>query len=262
MAREYNMDRRAYLATIGAGTAAGLAGCTGLTGGGGGNTIRPGTAPGFQPFEFRDGGELVGFDIDLTEAIVAETDYELGEWQTFEFDSLIQALTTDKIDMIAAAMTITDDRDETIDFSDPYYSANQSVIVREDGDFAPSSLDDLSGHPIGAQSGTTGETVIQSELIEPGKLEESNYNSYDNYVLAVEDLQNGNIDAVVVDEPVGETFADQRPVSVAFVYETGEQYGFGLRTDDDDRTDAVNSGLQAVRDNGTYEELRNKWFSG
>ena len=81
-------------------------------------------------------------------------------------------------------------------------------------------------------------------------------------MLAVEDLQNGNIDAVVVDEPVGNTFADQRPVTVAFVYETGEQYGFGLRTDDDDRTQAVNSGLQTVRDNGTYEELRNEWFSG
>lgn len=256
------MDRRAYLATLGTTGAATLAGCTNITGGGGSNTITPGTAPGFQPFEFREGGELVGFDIDLTEAVVAETEYELGSWQTFEFDSLIQALTTDKIDLIAAAMTITEERDGTIDFSDPYYSADQSIIVREDGEFSPSSLDDLSGHPLGAQSGTTGETVIQSQLIEEGKLEESNYNAYDNYVLAVEDLQNGNIDAVVVDEPVGATFADQRPVTIAFVYETGEQYGFGLRTDDDARTEAVNSGLQAVRDDGTYEELRNKWFSG
>jgi polar amino acid transport system substrate-binding protein len=259
MTRKFEMDRRAYLATLGTGAAASLAGCSGL-GGGGGQTITPGTAPGFQPFEFRDGGELVGFDIDLTEAVFAETSYELAEWETFEFDSLIQALTNDRIDFIAAAMTINADRDETIDFSDPYYSANQSVIVRADGDFSPSELGDLSGRPIGAQSGTTGEGVIQSELIETGELEESNYNSYDNYVLAVEDLQNGNIDAVVIDEPVGATFADQRPVEVAFIYETGEQYGFGMRTEDDDLTTAVNEGLAAVREDGTYADLTSEWF--
>lgn len=266
MDRNYSMDRRAYLAAFGAGTSTALAGCTGLTGGGGGDgdekTITPGTAPGFQPFEFKKGGDLVGFDIDLMEAVVGETDYELKEWQTFEFDSLIQALTSNKIDVIAAAMTITEDRKQTVGFSNPYYSANQSVIVRKEGNFSPSSLDDLSGHPVGAQSGTTGETVIQEQLVKKGKLEESNYTAYDNYVLAVEDLQNGNIDAVVVDEPVGNTFADQRPVKVAFVHETGEEYGFGLRKNDDARTEAINSGLKAVRESGTYEDLRNKWFSG
>jgi ABC-type amino acid transport substrate-binding protein len=128
------------------------------------------------------------------------------------------------------------------------------------GSFMPASLDDLSGHPVGAQKGTTGESVIQKQLIEQNKLEESNYNAYDNYTLAVQDLENGNIDAIVLDEPVGNTFADQRAVQVAFVYETGERYGFGIRQGDSDRQQALNEGLQAVRDNGTYEELRNEWF--
>lgn len=260
MARNYSMDRRAYLASVGAVGTTALAGCTGLTGGGK-KTITAGTAPGFPPFEMKNKqGDLIGFDIELLEAVVAETDYEFAGWKTFEFDSLIQALTSKKIDTIAAAMTITEERDKTIDFSNPYYSADQSIVVRAEGSFSPTSLDDLSGHKIGAQSGTTGETVIKNQLIKPGKLKESNYNAYDNYVLAVEDLQNGNIDAIVVDKPVGATFEDQRPVTIAFIYETGEQYGFGLRQNDDDRLKAVNSGLKAVRDSGKYKELRNKWF--
>jgi polar amino acid transport system substrate-binding protein len=275
------MQRRTYLRSIGgSAVAVALAGCTGGGDGDDGGatpdddggstpsgtdtpsvtTITPGTAPGFPPFEMMEGGELVGFDIDLLSAVVEEADgYELGEWQTFEFDSLIPALTSNNIDVVAAAMTITDDRDQTIDFTDPYYNADQAVLVREGGDFAPSELADLSGHPVGSQSGTTGEGVVQG-LIDDGTLEESNYNAYDSYVFAIEDLQNENIDAVVLDVPVANTFADQRPVEVAFVVETGERYGFGIREGEGDLQSALNAGLAAVNDSGQYAEIRNEWF--
>ncbi|ESP90154.1 basic amino acid ABC transporter substrate-binding protein [Candidatus Halobonum tyrrellensis] len=282
------MDRRTYLRSVGGSAVAlTLAGCsgdggeasppaeettddsaggetgtgteTGTESGGDGEvtTVTPGTAPGFPPFEMMESGELVGFDVDLLSAVVAEADgYELGEWQTFDFDSLIPALTSDNIDVIAAALTINDDRDQTIDFSDPYYNADQAVLVRTDGDFAPSDLEALSGHPVGAQSGTTGETVAQENV------EGTNYNSYDSYVFAVQDLENGNIDAVVLDVPVARTFAQQRPVEVAFVVETGERYGFGIREGASELQTGLNQGLQAVRDSGQYEEVRNEWFGG
>ena len=209
-----------------------------------------------------EGGELVGFDIDLLSAVVAEADgYQLGEWQTFDFDSLIPALTSNNIDVVAAAMTITDKRDQTIDFTDPYYNADQAILVQEDGDFSPGQLEDLAGHQVGSQSGTTGEGIVQ-ELIDAGTLSESNYNAYDSYVFAVEDLQNGNIDAVVLDVPVANTFADQRPVSVAFTVETGERYGFGIRDGESDLQEALNAGLAAVQDSGQYTEIRNEWFGG
>jgi polar amino acid transport system substrate-binding protein len=261
--RRFDTSRRSYLKVVASGAVVGLAGCTtGGGGGGGGNTITPGTAPGFPPFELKnEDNELVGFDIDLLTAVVEETDYTLGEWEELEFASLIPALQNDRIDVIAAAMTINDERDQTIDFSDPYYNADQSILVAAGSDFSPSSLSDLGGRKVGAQQGTTGESVVQSELIEPGDLQESNYNAYGSYVLAVEDLENGNIDAIVIDQPVAQTFAGQRDVEVAFTYETGERYGFGVRTDDDDLQSALNSGLQAVRDSGTYEEIRNEWFS-
>ncbi len=264
MARKrMSLDRRAYLKTVGASGALALtatAGCLGGGGGGGDNTIVAGTAPGFPPFEMKDGEELIGFDIDLLEAVVGEVEYELDSWQEFEFSSLIPALTNEKIDVIAAAMTINDERDETIDFTNPYYDANQAILVADDSGFEPGSMDDLAGQKLGAQKGTTGESVIQKQLIEPGKVSEQNYNSYDNYVLSIEDLVNGNIDAVVLDTPVAETFASERSVHEAFTYETGEQYGFGVRTDDDQLTTALNTGLQSVRDSGQYQETTKKWF--
>lgn len=180
----------------------------GADGGTGSGTIVAGTAPGFAPFEYNEGGELTGFDIELTEAIVARTDFEFGGFETFEFDSLIPALQNGNIDMIAAAMTITDDRDEQIDFSDSYYEANQAVLVSSSADFDPSSRQDLEGSVVGAQSGTTGEGEVD-KLIEDGIISEDDKRTYDNYELAVNDLESGNIDAVIIDVPVAENFADR-----------------------------------------------------
>ena len=258
------LNRRTFLKSVGGtGVALSVAGCSELTGSGGGgeNTIVPGTASGFPPFEFvNESGELVGFDVDLLSAVVEQTDYTLGEWEDLEFGQLITALDNDRIDVIAAAMTINDDRDQAIDFTDPYYDANQAILVRDDGEFSPGSLDDLSGHKVGAQKGTTGENVVKEQLIEADKLKQSNYKAYDNYTLAVTDLENGNVDAVVLDTPVADSFQGERDVTTAFTYETGEKYGFGVREDDDDLREALNEGLATVMEDGTYEDLTKKWF--
>ncbi|MBP2251389.1 transporter substrate-binding domain-containing protein [Halarchaeum nitratireducens] len=274
------MDRRSYLEALGAsGAALTLAGCTSTGGSDSGGTttestttgsttsgtqqtqIVAGTAPGFQPFEMMQDGELVGFDVDLLEAVVERADgYTLQRWEQYEFGSLIQALTTDKIDTIAAGMTITEKRKESIGFTNPYWDANQALLVREGSSFQPQSLEDLAGHTVGAQSGTTGESLIQ-DLIDEGTLKQSNYNAYPKYPLAVSDLENGNIDVVVIDTPVAETFVDNRDVVVSATVDTGEQYGFGVRQNDGDLESALNSGLQAVRDDGTYADLTEKWFA-
>ena len=181
----------------------------GADGGTDAGTIVAGTAPGFAPFEFENSdGDLVGFDVELTEAIVARTDYEFGGFETFEFDSLIPALQDGNIDLIAAAMTITEERDEQIDFSDSYYEANQGVLVRSGADFEPDSREDLEGSVVGAQSGTTGEGEVD-KLIEDDIISEDDKRTYDNYELAVNDLESGNIDAVIIDVPVAENFAQR-----------------------------------------------------
>ncbi|WP_324663870.1 basic amino acid ABC transporter substrate-binding protein [Haloarcula sediminis] len=256
---ERELSRRQYLTTVG-GTAVTLsvAGCSG-GGDDSAQTITAGTAPSFPPFEMKQDGEIVGFDIDLLEAVVEQTDYEFDGWEEYEFDSLTPALVNENIDVIAAGMTINEDRDETIDFSDPYYSSDQAIVVRTDGSFSPGSLSDLADRPVGAQKGTTGEGVVQDELI-GDEITEDQYNAYDNYVLAIQDLQNGNVDAVVIDVPVAETLTADRPVESAFVYETGEQFGFGVRDGDEARQTALNEGLSTVRESGTYEDLAQTWF--
>jgi len=258
MARRYSMDRRAYLKTVGAaGAAVGLAGCTddGDT-----ETIVPGTASGFAPFEYIEEGtnELVGFDVDLAVDAIERAGYEAGDWVDIEFDSLIPSLTEGDIDLIAAAMTITDDRDEQIDFTDPYYEADQAVLVRQD-DIDPTEFADLEGRPVGAQSGTTGEATVEEELVSPGLIDGDAARSYENYVFAVNDLESGNVDAVVVDTPVAETFAADRPIRVAFVFETGERYGLGLR-EGDDRIGDINDALAEIREDGTYDDLVSEYF--
>ncbi|OVE83674.1 transporter substrate-binding domain-containing protein [Natronolimnobius baerhuensis] len=224
------------------------------------NQIIAGTAPGFEPFEMTRDGELVGFDIDHLEAVVEETDYELVEWEEYEFDSLIPALENERIDVIAAAMTITEEREESIAFSDPYYSADQSVLVETGAGFEPESLEDLEGSQVGAQSGTTGEGIVQDELIDEGLIEDDDYTSYDNYVYAIQDLERGLIDAIIIDEPVGNSFQDDHEVEVAFTYETDEQYGLGIRQGDDDLQAALNEGIAAVEESSEYDEITQEWF--
>jgi polar amino acid transport system substrate-binding protein len=194
----------------------------------------------------------------LAETVIDRAGYEQGEWVDIEFDSLIPSLIDGDIDLIAAAVTINDERDQSIDFSDPYWESNQAVLVREGGDFQPESTDDLEGVRVGAQSGTTGEDQV-NELIDEGVVDENDYRQYDNYTLAVEDLENGNVDAIVIDIPVARNFADSRSVVVAFEIETGEQFGLGMR-EDDDRLSDVNDALGTLRDDGTYDDLVSEWF--
>ncbi|ELY85036.1 basic amino acid ABC transporter substrate-binding protein [Natrinema altunense] len=263
------LDRRQYLKLSGtAGIAVtGLAGCLESSGSDSPdpddeNVIVPGTAAGFPPFEMKRGSDLVGFDIDLLEAVVGETEYELAEWKDQGFDGLPPALKDGKIDVIAAAMTINEQRQESFDFTDPYHSADQAILVQSGGDLQPESLEDLEGTTVGAQSGTTGEVLVKDDLIGAGLIAESDFNSYDNYVLATEELESGTIDAVVLDDPVAKTFASERDVEVAFIEETGEEFGFAVRPDDDDLLEALNEGLAAVRESGEYDEISEEWFSG
>ncbi len=256
MTRKQRFDRRSYLKAVGAAaTTAVVAGCLDDDDD---NVINPGTASGFPPFEFTEDGELVGFDIDLAEEVIERAGYEVGEWTDIEFDSLIPSLTEGNIDMIAAAMTITDDRAETIAFSNPYYEADQAVLISDDADFSPETVEDLEGLIVGAQSGTTGEGQLD-ELIEDGIVDEDDARQYENYTLGVQDLEAGNVDALILDVPVAQNFADSREVQVAFIIETGEEYGFGLRQEDE-RIDDLNAALDEIQEDGTYDDLVDEWF--
>ena len=109
----------------------------------------------FEPFEYKDGDEIVGIDIDLSQAIADKLGVKL-EVSDIAFDSLIPSMNAGKADFIAAGMTATEDRKKNVDFSDPYFNASQAIIVAKDSDIK--TREDLNGKTVGVQQGTTGDT--------------------------------------------------------------------------------------------------------
>jgi polar amino acid transport system substrate-binding protein len=219
-------------------------------------TYTVGTSAGFPPFEYVEDGEIVGFDIDLMKAIGEEMGFEV-EFQDIAFDSLIPALKTGNIDIVAAGMTITEQREQAVDFTNSYYSANQSVIVQEDSEMNISVL--YGDHDISVQTGTTGDLWVTENLKDQGILT-GEIKRYDTFVLCVSDLVNGNVDAVVLDEPVAQRYAEIRPVEIVGVIVTGENYGLAVNDGNTELRETLNEGLRRIRESGKMAELVEKHF--
>ena len=217
---------------------------------------RVGTSAGFPPFEYVEKGEYVGFDMDLMREMAKEMGFEI-EIIDMSFDSLIAGLVSGNLDIIAAGMTITDQRAKVVDFSDPYWTADQSISVKEDSDLSITVL--FGDHNIGVQTGTTGDLWVEEHLEKPGILT-GRYKRYDTFVLAMTDLVNGNLDAVVLDSPVGDRFAKVRPVKTIGVIKSDEKYGLAVKKGITQLLNTVNEGLKRLEENGTIDELIKKYF--
>lgn len=210
----------------------------------------------YEPFEFEVDGEYTGFDVDVIAAIAEELDLEL-EIIVSGFTAITSGSTmaADQCDIAASAITITEEREEAIDFADPYFDADQSLLVKADSGYA--TLDDLVGKNLGVQSGTTGEAYATDN--NPGGVEIVSYENGGDLFLA---LEAGAIDGILQDLPVNgyRTIADSS-VSVVATYPTGEQYGFAVAEEGkEDLLKAVNDALAAIRGNGTYDTIHENWF--
>jgi len=299
------MERRTYLTTVGAtGAALAVTGCLGGGGSGGdgdgsettttgadsgGETETTGTDDGesqtvqigsdipYRPFEYETtDGELVGFDVDIAEAVFAG---EMGleyEFTANSFDTIIPSLNNENFRVVMSAMTINDERDEEVDFSDPYFTAYQTVVVREGSDIT--AKEDLRGVRVGVQKGTTGADAA-AELREEfdGDLE---INEYDQINDAFSALLNNQVTAVVNDNTVSAEFvngegegqvrflegegaaAEAGDDAPPYLTLTVEEYGIAFRQDDDEFRQRVNEALAAIREDGTYDEIYNEYFAG
>ncbi len=157
-------------------------------------------------------------------------------------------------DLIASAMTITDERKKEIDFSDPYIDSNQSLAVKKGSTIK--SINELSGKKVGVQSGTTGESLAKE------KAKGATLVPFKTATDAFAALQAGNVDGVVNDLPVT-AFLVKDPARKAKLVEeipTGEQYGFGISKDNPELLKAVNDALKTLKDDGTYQQIYDKWF--
>lgn len=209
----------------------------------------------FPPFETVDEvtKELTGFDVELMEAIAEKAGLEI-EWVNQPFDSVLAGIAECQYDMSIAAITITEERKEVMLFSDPYVDAGQIVVVAF-GETEIAGKDDLAGKTVAAQLGTTGEIEAQA-------IADVVYKPYDSYDLALLDLMNGQVDAVIADKPTADTFVGQYADDLKTVGEafTEEKYGVAFCKDKTDLQAQVNEALKALQTEGKIAELIEKWL--
>lgn len=211
----------------------------------------------YRPFEFEEDGQFTGFDVDLVNAIADGLGLE-AQYQVTPFDAIQSgaALNARQCDLAASAMTITEDRAENLAFSDAYFDADQSLMIRSDDAGTYGSLDDLSGQPIGVQASTTGAKYANENA--PANAEVVDYPDASALFQA---LQGNEIAAVLQDFPVNAFFANQNDtVEVVEQYPTGEQYGFAAQKDNTTLIEAVNEQLATLQSDGTYEQIYKEWF--
>lgn len=216
--------------------------------------FKVGTDATFKPFEFKSGDEFQGFDIELVNAIAKELGAEKVEFVDTEFKGLIPGLQAKKFDMIASAMYITDERKETIDFTDSYFPGGLSIMVNE-GNNEIKSLEDLAGKEIAVQIGTKSVSYLEENQPEAHLVKVEK-----NTEMFLE-LESGKVEAVVTGLPAAKAYIKENgKMKVLEDTLTDEHYGFGLRKDDAELRDAVNEALKVLQDNGTYDEIVAKWF--
>ena len=216
-----------------------------------------GTEASFPPFEYVENGQFVGFDIELIKEIGKIKGFDV-EIRDMSFDSLIPALISGNIDMVVAGMTITEERARMVDFTEPYFSANQSVLVRKDSGFNITVL--FGKNKLGVQTGTTGDLWVTENLVDKGFLSKNNIVRYDTFNFAVRDLVNKNIDAIVLDNPVAERFTKTDPVEIVGIIITNENYGIAVKKDRKDLLNTLNEGILELQKNGKIDELVIKYF--
>jgi polar amino acid transport system substrate-binding protein len=207
----------------------------------------------FPPFEKGHPPNVTGYDIDMINAVADEIGLEVVQEET-SFDTIFRDVAQGKFDVAVAASTITPERERTVDFSDPYYLADQSLLVRDD-ETDISSQDDLGGKIVGAQDGTTGETYANDET------DASEVRGYPGGTDAINALRAGQIDAVIVDSPVAEDAVQtEGGLKIAEKIVTRELYGFSFAPDNDALREKVNEALTTLKENGTITDLYKKYF--
>lgn len=212
----------------------------------------------YRPFNFEDiDGNETGFEVELGEAIAKEMGLEPNPVFTQDFGALIEEVNSDRIDIIMGSLTITEERAEAVDFSNPYYTSGPIFYVHKDTDDIE-TWDDLEGKQVG---------VIASSVYEDTVLEhisEDQLSTYQSDTVALQDLAAGTdrLDMVLTDKIVGLVQIEENNLEIKMVGDLlfEEKIGAAVRKGNQELLDEFNRALEVVIENGTYEELSVKWF--
>ena len=215
-----------------------------------------GTNAEYPPFESVDAaGTVIGFDADVMAAIAESAGFKF-EFVNTRWDGIFVALQSGEFDAVISAATITDERAEIVDFSDPYFNAGQMIAVRVADKDNISSVADLDGLKVGVQLGTTGDQWLSENT-------KAEVVRYDEITLAFQALANGDVDAVFNDGPTSAEIVQANPELGATIVGdpiTDEFYGIAVSKGKPELLAMINEGLAAIRADGTYDELYDKWF--
>lgn len=217
-----------------------------------------GTDAAYPPFEKQAADKIVGFDIDIINAIAEKTGIKIEVKHT-GWDPLFEGIDTGTVDAGISAITITDVRKETYDFSDPYFEATQLIMVAKDSNVA--SLQDLAGLKIGVQGATTGHIVVQEAF---GKTY-AGIKAYEDTPMAVDDLLLGRVDAVVADNAVLQEYLkvlnnDDFKLIKDSSFEI-ESYGMMVKKGNTEILAKLNEGLKKIKEDGTYDKIFQQYFA-
>jgi ABC-type amino acid transport substrate-binding protein len=250
----------AVLAIAAVGVGAGCGGDDDDNGGGGGNELGlikegqllVGTDTPYPPFEIGQPPNISGYDIEVVNAIAQKLGLDVT-YQDTSFDTIFRDLSQGKFDMVVAATTITPEREQKVDFSDPYYAADQALVVAPGSDIK--TVEDLADKTVGAQDGTTGEAYANDET------DASDVRGFPEGPDAINALKAGQVDATIIDQPVAQEALDKEGgIEIPTIIPTGELYGLPTAEDSDALREQINKGLQEMKDDGTLTGLYQKYF--
>ncbi len=207
----------------------------------------------FPPYEFHDGGEIVGIDVEIAAAIAAEMGMDF-EVEDIAFDSIIPEVQSGKADFGAAGMTVTEDRKQSVDFSDSYATATQVIIIKEDNaDIV--SPDDLPGKTIGVQLGTTGDTYASD-------IADATIEQYNKGFEAVQALTQNKIDAVIIDgEPAKVFVAENEGLKILDEAFTTEEYAICVKKGNTELLEGINAAIASLKESGELQKIVDKYIT-
>jgi polar amino acid transport system substrate-binding protein len=218
-----------------------------------------GTSADYAPFEFIDtekGDEIIGFDVELAKAVTKELGYEL-KIVDMDFNGLIPAIQSKKVDFVMAGMSATPERKKAVDFSDIYYKPLQLVVTKKDNGIK--TIEDLKGKTVGVQL----ETIQEEKALEIQKSVDMKVENRGRIPEVVQELRTDRFDAVIMEEPVANGHMKANKDFVSFEIEDPNNHGFGIVfPKDSELTEKVNAILKEMKDNGELDKLIEKWLSG
>ena len=208
----------------------------------------------FPPYEMTtDNGTIEGIDVETAQAIADKLGLEL-QVDDMDFDAALLSVQQGKADIAMAGITVTDERKAVMAFSDSYATGIQSIIVPESSDIA--SADDLAGKKIGTQRGTTGYLYCSDDFGEDAVV------AYDNGLTAVQALNNGQVDAVVIDNEPAKAYVESNPgLKILDTSYAEEDYAIGMNKDNTALLDAVNAALEELKADGTLQSIVDKYIT-